>query len=125
MENFGNKRIWPTDEGQLYKAILRLKTVGECFAFFRDLCTPGEIKALKERWEIAQLLDKGELSYRQIAEKTGASIATIGRVARFLKDENYLGYRLVLDRIKAQPNNNGNNGNGDTGIEAPSNNLKI
>lgn len=124
METFGNNRIWPTDEGQLYKAILRLKTVGECFAFFRDLCTPGEIKDLKERWEIAQLLDKEKLSYRQIAEKTGASIATIGRVARFLKDENYLGYRLVLDRMKEQ-GNNGNNESSDTAIETPSNNLKI
>lgn len=102
MENFGNNKIWPTDEGQLYKAILQLKTVGECFSFFRDLCTPEEIRAMKERWRLAQLLDneKETLSYREISAKTGASIATIGRVARFLKQENYHGYRLVLDRQK-------------------------
>jgi len=102
MNNFGNRKTWPTDEGQLYKAILKLRTVGECFSFFRDLCTPAEINALKERWQIVNLLDQGELSYRQIAEKTGASITTIGRVARFLKDEQYQGYRLVLDRAKEE-----------------------
>lgn len=95
MENSNND-----DEKQLYKAILQLKTVDECFAFFRDLCTPEEIRAMKERWKLAQLLDDetNKLSYREIAAKTGASIATIGRVARFLKQENYRGYRLVLDR---------------------------
>lgn len=100
MDNFGNNKTWPTDEGQLYKAILQLKTTGECFSFFRDLCTPEEIRAMKERWRLAQLLDdeKEALSYREISAKTGASIATIGRVARFLKQENYQGYRLILDR---------------------------
>lgn len=102
MENFGNNKIWPTDEGQLYKAILQLRTAGECFSFFRDLCTPEEIRAMKERWRLAQLLDNEEegLSYREISAKTGASIATIGRVARFLKQENYQGYRVILDRQK-------------------------
>lgn len=110
MDNFGNK-FWPTDEGQLYKAILQLKTVGECFSFFRDLCTPEEIRAMKERWRLAQLLEdeEGRLSYRQISAKTGASIATIGRVARFLNQENYQGYRLVLGRqrnTKGESNDN-------------------
>lgn len=88
------------DEEQLYEAILQLKTVDECFAFFRDLCTPEEIRAMKERWKLAQLLDDevNKLSYREISSKTKSSIATIGRVARFLKQENYGGYRLILDR---------------------------
>lgn len=102
MQNLGNNKNWPTDEGQLYKAVLQLKTTGDCFSFFRDLCTPEEIRAMKERWRLAQLLDNEDegLSYREISAKTGASIATIGRVARFLKQENYKGYRLVLDRMK-------------------------
>lgn len=110
MDDFGNKKIWPTDEGQLYKAFLQLKTVGECFTFFRDLCTPAEINAMKERWRIAQILDNEEekLSYREIAKKTGASITTIGRVARFLKQEQFHGYRLALDRMKETKNGNKN-----------------
>lgn len=111
MDNFGNNKMWPTDEGQLYKAILQLKTTGECFSFFRDLCTPEEIKVMKERWRLVQLLDneKEPLSYREISAKTGASITTIGRVSRFLKQENYGGYRLILNRqreLKQEGNGN-------------------
>lgn len=96
---FKEKRM-SLDEEQLYGAVLELKDVEECFNFFRDLCTPAEIKALKERWRIAQILDEGELSYREIALETGASLATIGRVARFLKDESFQGYRKIIDRVK-------------------------
>jgi TrpR-related protein YerC/YecD len=83
----------------LAKAILALKTEAEVENFLRDLCTPGEIKDFNERWVIAQLLDGGDLSYRQIADKAAASITTVTRVARFLKDEPYCGYALVLKRI--------------------------
>ena len=55
--------------------------------FLIDLCTPAELKALSERWHVAQLLDKGEMSYREIYALTGVSTTTIARVARFLKDE--------------------------------------
>ena len=89
----------PTDEENLYEAILSLKTVAECKAFFTDLCTPGEIASFKERWKIACLLHKGDASYRKIAEETGASLATITRVARFLNQENYKGHEMVLNRI--------------------------
>ncbi|PWU04322.1 MAG: hypothetical protein C5B43_04790 [Verrucomicrobia bacterium] len=90
------------DEKDLYQAILHLKTVEECYIFFKDLCTPAEISAMTERWKLAKLLDNEQekLSYREIADKTKASIATIGRVARFLKIENYQGYRLILDRMQ-------------------------
>ena len=98
---FKEKRMDMDEEG-LYEAVLELKSVEECFNFFRDLCTPAEIKALKERWRIAQVLDEGELSYREIAAETGASLATIGRVARFLKEENFQGYRKIIDRVKSK-----------------------
>ncbi len=83
----------------LYQALLALKTEEECKSFLADLCTPQEIRVLSERWRVCQLLDKGELSYRAIHEATGASLATIGRVARFLKEEPHKGYRKILDRL--------------------------
>lgn len=84
----------------LTDALLTLKTPQDVTSFLRDLCTPGELKDFNDRWIIAQLLDGGDLSYRDIAEKTGTSITTVTRVARFLKDEPYQGYRLVLSRGK-------------------------
>ncbi|PHR59860.1 MAG: TrpR like protein, YerC/YecD [Robiginitomaculum sp.] len=66
-----------------------------------DLCTPAELRALSERWHIAKLLDANTLSYRDISTRTGASTTTIGRVARFLKEEPHQGYRTLLDREKS------------------------
>ncbi|MCL2468807.1 MAG: YerC/YecD family TrpR-related protein [Alphaproteobacteria bacterium] len=83
----------------LYNALACIKTEKELNLFLKDLCTPGEINALNERWEIAQMLYKGAMSYRDIAQKTGASITTVTRVARFLKDEPNKGYLTVLNRI--------------------------
>ena len=85
----------------LYEAVLKLETEVECHSFFHDLCTPSELNAMGERWRTAQLLNDGQLSYRAIHEKTGVSLATIGRVARFLSQETYHGYRLILDRLKS------------------------
>ena len=84
----------------LYEAIMEIKTQKECEAFLTDLCTPAEIEALKERFLIARLLDAGNISYRDISARTGASTTTIGRVARFLQQEKHEGYRVVLDRLK-------------------------
>lgn len=67
----------------LYETILQLKTVDECRAFFRDLCTPGELQALEQRFEVALLLDEG-LVYTSILERTGASSATISRANRVM-----------------------------------------
>jgi len=77
-----------------------VKTKDEMERFLIDLCTPAELRALAERWHVAQLLDAGQQSYRDINALTGVSTTTIGRVARFLKDEPYQGYRTVLDRQK-------------------------
>lgn len=83
----------------LERALLSLKTEAEVTDFLRDLCTPGEIKDFNERWAIAQNLYTGKSSYREIAEKLHASITTVTRVARFLKDEPYKGYARVLARL--------------------------
>ena len=66
--------------------------------FLIDLCTPAELRALSERWHVAQILDEGEKSYREIQADTGVSTTTIGRVARFLRDEPHGGYRAVLGK---------------------------
>ena len=67
--------------------------------FLKDLCTPKEIKDMAERFSVSELLDRQDLSYRDIQRITGASLTTIGRVARFLKTEPYKGYALVLKRL--------------------------
>ena len=89
----------------LYEALVLPKTAEEMKRLIRDLCTPAEIRAFEERWEIVQLLDEGEMSYRQISEVTGASTTTVGRVARFLNDESYNGYRVILDRLSEKKGN--------------------
>lgn len=85
---------------ELYEALLLLKNEEEMGRFMSDLCTPQEIKALAERWRVCKLLDEESISYREIHSLTGASLVTIGRVARFLKTEPHHGYKLVLDRLK-------------------------
>jgi TrpR-related protein YerC/YecD len=70
----------------------------------RDLCTPQELSALAERWRVCRLLAQGDLSYREINQKTGASLATITRVARFLKTEAHQGYTAVLKKMKLDTN---------------------
>jgi len=90
----------PAARPDLLDALLALNTRAEAQAFLADLCTPNEVRALTERWLIARLLDEGELSYREIAERAASSTATVVRVARFLKDMPYKGYRRILDRLK-------------------------
>ena len=88
------------DRLALYDALLCLKTREEVDAFLADLCTPSELRAFAERWEVARLLDSGGKSYREIAAEAHASPTTVVRVARSLKEMPYQGYRLVLDRLK-------------------------
>lgn len=82
----------------LYDALLCLKSREEVDAFLADLCTPAEVRAFAERWQVARLLDAGGRSYREIAAEAQASPTTVVRVARFLKEMPHQGYRLVLDR---------------------------
>ena len=86
------------DEERLYNAILSLNNAKDCESFFKELCTPKEIKDMKERFHVASLLMKGNLSYREIQNKTKVSLTTITRVARFLTQEPYQGYKLVLGK---------------------------
>ena len=86
--------------GELALALAALRDGDEARAFLADLCTPAEVHSLAERWHVARLLDAGNLTYREIHEATGVSTTTIVRVARFLRQEDHRGYRLLLDRNK-------------------------
>ena len=83
---------------ELETALTLLEKPKDVKEFLIDLCTPAELRALNERWHVAQILDEGEKSYRDIQAETGVSTTTIGRVARFLRDEPHGGYRAVLSR---------------------------
>ena len=84
----------------LYETILKLKDLEECRRFFEDLCTPTELQAMEQRFDVAVYLQQG-LVYLDILEKTGASSATISRVNRCLH-YGADGYRTILPRLKEQ-----------------------
>ena len=81
----------------LFDAILSLKDREECYTFFEDVCTINELLSLSQRFEVAAML-KNRNTYLEIAEKTGASTATISRVNRSLNYGND-GYDMVLERM--------------------------
>ncbi len=84
----------------LCEAMTFIKTVDDARGFLMDLCTISEVRAFAERWHVAELLFNTDLSYREINQRTGVSTATIGRVARFLNDEPYKGYKSLLKQTK-------------------------
>ena len=83
---------------QLFEAILKLKSPAEASAFFRDLLTISELDAAAERWQMAKLLWTTDLSYKQIAKKTGGSTTTITRVSQWLHN-GMNGYKTLLIRL--------------------------
>jgi len=84
---------------QLFKAILSLRNLEECYRFFEDIGTIQEIKSLAQRLEVAKML-RDKKTYHEIAEKTRASTATISRVNRCLI-YGADGYNLILDRLES------------------------
>lgn len=86
-------------ERNLYQAVLTLKTVDECRAFFRDLCTPAELEAMADRWTVVEWLQRG-LPYREIHKQTGVSVTTIARVARYVGSGNG-GYDIATQRLES------------------------
>jgi TrpR-related protein YerC/YecD len=83
----------------LMQAIASIKNKEEAFDFFTDLCTPSELEAMADRWQIVPLLRDG-IPYREIHERTGVSVATITRVARCINLGSG-GYSLIADRVKS------------------------
>ena len=85
---------------QLFRAVLSLKDLDECYRFFDDLCTINEIQSLAQRLEVARMLQEGK-TYHKIETETGASTATISRVKRCLNYGNDA-YTMALDRIREE-----------------------
>lgn len=83
-------------EDALFNALATLKDTRELRWFFEDLCTPAELQALVDRWQVVEFLQKN-LPYRKIHDLTGVSVTTIGRVARCLTDGSG-GYQMAIDR---------------------------
>ncbi|MCL2696586.1 MAG: YerC/YecD family TrpR-related protein [Oscillospiraceae bacterium] len=81
----------------LFKAVLKLENVEECYAFFEDICTVQELKSIAQRLKVAKLLTEKHV-YNYIVGETGASTATISRVNRTLGYGND-GYKLILERL--------------------------
>ena len=92
-----SKRIQNEATDGLFRAILSLHNMEECYTFFEDVCTINEIQSLSQRFEVAKLL-REKKTYLEIAEKTGASTATISRVNRSLNYGND-GYDMVFRRM--------------------------
>ena len=89
---------WKTnDVKDLFEAILRLETRQETERFFRDLCTLNELRDMAQRWAVVRMLDSG-LHYAEISRTTGASTATITRIASWL-NHGEGGYRAMLDKL--------------------------
>ena len=93
-----SKNIRTEEVDHLFDAILCLKDKEECYAFFEDVCTVNELLSISQRYEVAKMLRENS-TYRDIADKTGASTATISRVNRSL---NYGcdGYDMVFARMQ-------------------------
>ena len=91
-----NEKLRDDLTDQLCRAILSLDTMEECYQFFEDICTIGELRAMAQRLDVARMLHEGN-TYDDIVAHTGASTATISRVKRCL---NYGadGYTLVLEK---------------------------
>jgi TrpR-related protein YerC/YecD len=85
----------------LFEAIVRLDDRDEAARFMRDLCTLGELRDMGQRWAVVRMLDQG-LHYAEISQLTGASTATITRIASWL-NHGEGGYRSMLDRLRNAP----------------------
>lgn len=92
-----SKKIRTEAVDHLFEAILSLKDSEECYLFFEDICTVNELLAISQRYEVAKML-RNHSTYLEIAEKTGASTATISRVNRSLNYGND-GYDMVFARV--------------------------
>mgnify|MGYP003297802852 CR=1 FL=1 len=91
------KKLESIANDHLFDAILSLENREECYKFFEDVCTINELNAISQRFEVAKML-REKKTYLDIAEKTGASTATISRVNRSLNYGNDA-YDMVFERM--------------------------
>ena len=95
-----SKKLRTDAVNSLFDAILSLENREECYTFFEDVCTVNELLSLSQRFEVAKML-REQKTYLDIAEKTGASTATISRVNRSLNYGND-GYDMVFARMNLE-----------------------
>ena len=93
-----SKKLRTDAVDHLFEDILSLQNREECYTFFEDVCTVNELLSLSQRFEVAKML-RDQKTYLDIAEKTGASTATISRVNRSLNYGND-GYDMVFSRMQ-------------------------
>ena len=97
-DNAMSKKIRTEAVDYLFQGILSLEDKEECYTFFEDVCTINELLSISQRFEVAKML-RDQKTYLDIAEKTGASTATISRVNRSLNYGND-GYDMVFQRLQ-------------------------
>ena len=95
-----NSKLKDAHMDELFEGVLSLTSVEECYNFFEDLCTITELRAMAQRFQVAKMLDDGQI-YSDIVKETGASTATISRVNKCLIYGTD-GCRMVLDRAKGK-----------------------
>ena len=95
-----NSKLKDAHMDELFEGVLSLTSVEECYNFFEDLCTITELRAMAQRFQVAKMLDEGQI-YSDIVKETGASTATISRVNKCLIYGTD-GYRMGLDRAKGK-----------------------
>jgi len=83
---------------QLFRAILSLRDLDECYRFFGDLLTVQELSAFAQRLQVARMLSEGK-TYETIRGEIATSSSTITRVNTELRYGSG-GYQMVLDRLR-------------------------
>ena len=83
---------------KLFKAILSLQNIEECYDFFEDICTIKEVKDMAQRLQIAEMLLEGK-TYEKIVKETEISTATISRINRCIQ-YGPGGYKKIIERNK-------------------------
>ncbi len=106
-----NSKLRDEQTDFLFKVILSLKSIDECYSFFEDLCTFQELKAISQRLVVAKMLSE-KCVYSEIVKKTGASTATISRVNRSLIYGSD-GYALAFKNLEDMEKSSENSGDGD------------
>ena len=91
-----DSKLKSPETDMLFESILKLETLDDCYRFIDDLCTISELRSFVQRFEVAKMLNEG-ITFNIIAEKTGASTATISRVNRCLQ-YGADGYKNVLNK---------------------------
>jgi len=93
-------RVKSPQVDRLFEAILSLESMEDCYRFFSDLSTIGEIQAMAQRFQVAELLNEGK-TYEEIVNETGISTATISRIKRYL-NWGADGYKLAIERLQQE-----------------------